>query len=75
MSMARHGALKQRRLVNKHIKYVGSKQTEVELRIHFCLMLKGSGIRIHKNKALTNMYLQQLKKIKASLSALHENIQ
>ena len=33
-------------LVNKHIKYVGSKQTEVELRIHFCLMLKGSGIRI-----------------------------
>jgi hypothetical protein len=63
------------RLVNKHIKYVGSKQTEVELRIHFCLMLKSSGIRINKNKALTNMYMQQLKKIKAPLSALHEDIQ
>lgn len=63
------------RLVNKHIKYVGSKQTEVELRIHFCLLLKNSGIRIHKNKALTNMYMQQLKKIKAALSALHEDIQ
>lgn len=63
------------RLVNKHIKYVGSKQTEVELLIHFCLMLKGSGIRIYKNKALTNMYMQQLKKIKAALSALHEDIQ
>ena len=63
------------RLVNKHIKYVGTKQTEVELRIHFCLMLKNSGIRIHKNKALTNMYMQQLKKIKAALSSLHEDIQ
>jgi hypothetical protein len=63
------------RLINKYIKYVGSKQTEVELRIHFCLMLKGSGIRIHKNKALTNMYMQQLKKIRTALSALHEDIQ
>ncbi|MBV9962803.1 MAG: hypothetical protein JO072_11190 [Parafilimonas sp.] len=63
------------RLVNKHIKYVGSKQTEVELRIHFCLMLKSSGIRIQKNKALSNMYMQQLKKIKASMSSLHEDIQ
>ncbi len=63
------------RLVNKYIKYVGSKQTEVELRIHFCLMLKSSGIRIHKNKVLTNMYMQQLKKIKAALTSLHEDIQ
>ena len=63
------------RIVNKHIKYVGNKQTEVELLIHFCLMLKDSGIRIHKNKVLTNMYLQQLKKIKTVLSALHEDIQ
>ena len=63
------------RLVNKHIKYVGSKQTEVELLIHFCLMLKHSGIRIHKNKALANMYMRQIKKIKAALAALHEDIQ
>lgn len=63
------------RLVNKYIKYVASKQTEVELRIHFCLMLKSSGIRIHKNKVLTNMYMQQLKKIKAALTSLHEDIQ
>ncbi len=63
------------RLTNKHIKYVGSKQTEVELRIYFCLLLKNSGIRIHKNKVLTNMYMQQLKKIKAALTSLHEDIQ
>lgn len=63
------------RLVNKYIKYVASKQTEVELRIYFCLLLKNSGIRIHKNKVLTNMYMQQLKKIKAALTSLHEDIQ
>ena len=63
------------RLINKHIKYVGNKQTEVELRIYFCLMLKASGIAIRKNKVLTNMYMQQLKKIKGELSSLHEDIQ
>lgn len=63
------------RLANKHIKYVNGKQTEVELRIHFCLLLKNSGIRINKNKTLYNMYLQQLKKIKVAMSSLHEDIQ
>jgi hypothetical protein len=63
------------RIVNKHIKYTSSKQTEVELLIHFCLLLKNSGIVLRKNKALNNMYLHQLKKIKAALSALHEDIQ
>ena len=73
--LAKKTLRKNLRLVNKHIKYVGSKQTEVELRIHFCLMLKSSGIRIQKNKVLTNMYLQQLKKIREALSSLHEDIQ
>ena len=63
------------RLVNKHIKYVGSKQTEVELLIHFCLVLKASGIRIQNSKTLMNMYAQQLKKIKAALPLLHEDVQ
>jgi hypothetical protein len=63
------------RIINKHIKYTASKQTEVELLIYFCLLLKNSGIALHKNKALNNIYLQQLKKIKAALSLLHEDIQ
>lgn len=63
------------RLVNKYIKYVSSKQTEAELRIHFCFMLKATGIRIHKNKTLANMYMQQLKKINTVLQGLHEDIQ
>ncbi len=63
------------RQANKYIKYTYSKQTEVEVLIHFCFLLKAAGIILHKNKAINNMYQQQLKKIKAALAALHEDIQ
>mgnify|MGYP001791935924 CR=1 FL=1 len=63
------------RQANRYIKHTLSKQTEAEVLIYFCSLLKNSGIAIHKNKALTNMYLQQIKKIKIALAALHEDIQ
>ncbi len=63
------------RQANKHIRYTLSKQTEVEIRIFFCYELKATGIPLYKNKALNNMYLQQLKKIKAALASLHEDVQ
>jgi hypothetical protein len=63
------------RQANRYIKYTSNKQTEAEVLIHFCSLLKNSGIAIRKNKAITNMYLQQLKKIRIALSSLHEDIQ
>lgn len=63
------------RVANKHIRYTGDKQTEVVLLIHFCAMLKQTGIAFYKNKALENLYLQQIKKINAALTSLHEDIQ
>ena len=51
------------------------KQTEVELRIYFCTLLKTSGIAFYTNKTLSNMYYSQIKKIKVVLNALHEDIQ
>ena len=63
------------RQINKQVRFTLSKQTEAELRIHFCQTLKASGIAIHKNKALNNLYLQQVKKIKTAIAALHEDIQ
>lgn len=63
------------RQINKQVKFTASKQTEAELRIHFCYTLKNSGIALHKNKALSNLYQQQLKKIKVALDGLHEDIQ
>lgn len=63
------------RFANKHIRYTSDKQTEVVLLIHFCAMLQQAGIAFYKNKALENLYLQQIKKINAALASLHEDIQ
>ena len=61
--------------VNKQIKYSGSKQTEVELLIHFCKRLRKTGISLPPNSALGNIYLRQIQKIKKSLATLHEDLQ
>jgi hypothetical protein len=63
------------RITNKYIRFSGSKQAEAELLIHFCQLVKESGIRIEKNPALNNLYRNQLKKIEKSMEGLHEDIQ
>ena len=61
--------------VNKQIKFSGSKQTEVELLIHFCKKLKKSGLSLSINTVLGNLYLRQHQKIRKSLASLHEDLQ
>ncbi|HEY6504262.1 MAG TPA: hypothetical protein VIZ28_09835 [Chitinophagaceae bacterium] len=63
------------RIINKYCRYSGSKQTEVELRIYFCMQLKESGIPIDRNPVINNLYLSQLKKISSVLATLHEDLQ
>ena len=63
------------RLVNKHIKYTGSKTAEPELLIHFCKTLKDSKITYTKSPALLNLYNNQVKKIDAAIESLHEDLQ
>lgn len=63
------------RTANKYIKYSGSKQTELEILIHFCKAMKGTKIKISQYTILNNMYLAQLKKIQKALISLHEDIQ
>ena len=63
------------RIANKHIRYMGSKQAEVAILIHFCQCLKQSGIPFMKSTALNNLYHQQLKKIEKAISTLHEDLQ
>jgi hypothetical protein len=63
------------KITNKYIKYTASKETEAELLIYFCSKLKDSGIRIKKSAALTNLYNNQVKKIKAVIETLHEDLQ
>jgi hypothetical protein len=63
------------RIVNKHVKYSGSKQTELELRLHFCTKIKEAGVPLRSSAVLYNMNEQQLKKIKALLLQLPEDLQ
>jgi hypothetical protein len=63
------------RIANKHIRFTGSKLTEVELLIHFCTLLQNSGINLRKSTAMLNLYQAQLKKINTALKGLHEDEQ
>jgi len=63
------------RTLNKYIRYTGSPETEVKLLLFFCNTLKGSGISIEKNPVIKNMYLNQLKKISKTITAMHEDLQ
>ncbi|MGL6268105.1 MAG: hypothetical protein ACRC2O_09260 [Chitinophagaceae bacterium] len=63
------------RITNKYIRFSGSKQVEAELLIHFCKLVKESGIKIDKNPALKNLYQNQLKKIEKAMDGLHEDMQ
>jgi hypothetical protein len=63
------------RIVNKYIRYSGSKQTETELLLHFCLKLKASGLAKEKNQVIYKLLQQQLKKLETSIKTLHEDLQ
>ena len=63
------------RTANKYIKYSGSKQTEVEILIHFCNKLRNTGISLSQNTVLGNIYIRQINKINNAVSSLHEDLQ
>lgn len=63
------------RIINRYIKYTTSKEAEADLLIYFCNKIKVSGIKINKSTALTNLYNNQIKKLKAVIETLHEDLQ
>ncbi len=63
------------RTVHKYIRFSGTKETEAELLIYFCLKMKKSGLRLSSSRVIMNMYLNQIRRIKKVLSTLHEDLQ
>lgn len=63
------------RHLDKYIRYTDVKESEVQLRIHFLLQLKASGINIDRSRILSNLYMGQMKKIEKALDKLHEDLQ
>jgi hypothetical protein len=63
------------RTVNKHIRYTGSKQAEAELLIHFCKRLKELKIPFRKSNVIDKLLDARVKKIKAAIDTMHEDLQ
>ena len=63
------------RTTNKYIRFSGSKEVEIELRIYFCMKMKESDLRMNSSRVVLNLYLNQVKRIKQALSMLHEDLQ
>ncbi len=63
------------REIKKYIRYSQNKETEVDLLLHFCTILKGFTPSIKRNVTLTNLYNRQLEFIGKKVTALHEDLQ
>lgn len=63
------------RITKKYIRYSKNKETEVELLLHFCKVLKEMKPSITKNKILLNIYNRQMTLIKKTIATLHEDLQ
>lgn len=63
------------RILNKRVKYSGIKQSEVELRIYFCLKMQEAEIPFRSSTVLYNLREQQLKRINSVLAQLPEDLQ
>lgn len=62
------------RFANRQIKYSSEKQTEIEVRIFFCIKMKDAKIPRPQGSVLFNLYQQQLKKDETTFSKLPEDI-
>lgn len=69
------GGRKILRNVKKYIRYSQNKETEVELLLYFCTVLKDFKPSIQKNRVLQNLYERQLGMIEKLIDKLHEDLQ
>ncbi|MDJ0647049.1 MAG: hypothetical protein QNJ57_13795 [Flavobacteriaceae bacterium] len=63
------------RMVKKYIRYSKNKETEVELLLHYCKVLKEMNPSIYKNRMLLNIFNRQIVLIKKTIATLHEDLQ
>ena len=63
------------RITQKYIKYSKKKETEIALLIHFCQVMKASGVPFSRSNAMANLYDRQLQKLQKAIGTLHEDLQ
>lgn len=63
------------RLINKYIKFIGSKQAEIELLINFCHNYLQYTDKRTSYKPLRLILIRQVEKIRSQIQKLHEDLQ
>jgi hypothetical protein len=62
------------RFASRQVKFSGIKESELEVRIFFCLKMKEAGIPMPVGTVLFNIYQQQIKKVQSLLEKLPEDL-
>jgi tRNA nucleotidyltransferase/poly(A) polymerase len=62
------------RWIDKCLRFSGNKETEAQVRIHFCRALKASDTPFRSNSVMSNMYYGQIKKINAAIEKFHDDL-
>ena len=63
------------RNIKKNVRYSKKKETEIELLIHFCQLLRHMTPSIDQDRVLYGIYARQLALVKKGISGLHEDLQ
>jgi len=62
------------RWMNKCLRFSGVKETEVQVRMHFCQTLRDSETPFRKHRVMWNMYAGQIKKIRKAGEKFHDDV-
>lgn len=63
------------RWMNKCLRFSGDKETELQVRIHFCRRIKEKRISFGDCRVSENIYATQLKKIDKAIEKVHPDLQ
>ncbi len=62
------------RWMDKWLRFSGNKETEAQVRIHFCHALHNSKTPYEETTAMHNMYLGQIKKVHKAIEKMHADL-
>jgi hypothetical protein len=63
------------KFITRYAKYTNTKETEAELLLHFCSLMREQSLQRNSNKVISVIYYKQLEKVEKMLPALHEELQ
>lgn len=71
----KRGVRKVLKFISRYSKYTNAKETESELLLHFCGLMRQNGMIRSSNKVISGIYYKQLEKVEKMLPVLHEELQ